>query len=127
MNRIAQLGRLAARQRMTKQGGPLDSLGNMANSALQSPMGQGALNFGAGMYNKIPQGGRDMISGAAIQNFSRPDEAIDETGGGFQQQHGFNRDRSQGIGVNSQTNMSSGTGNTEISESNCPLINLVIA
>ena len=104
MNKIAQLGRLAARQRMTKQGGPLDSAGTVANAALQSPMGQGALNFGANMYNQIPQGGRDMISGMAHQYFPRADDAQ-----GSQQQYGFTADPSQGVGIDSSTEYRTGT------------------
>jgi hypothetical protein len=112
MNHIAQLGRLAAQQqkqafdvsRIGQQAGQF--AGQMANKGLQSPIGQGVLGAGANLYNKMPQGGRDMLSGMAIQNFSRPDDAF-----GLQR-HGFNRDPSLGIGANASTTMSSGTGNT---------------
>tara|TARA_R110002051_G_scaffold160798_2_gene232396 strand:+ start:344 stop:973 length:630 start_codon:yes stop_codon:yes gene_type:complete len=77
-NKIAQLGRAAAREKFARDPSPapasaramtgLKNIGSgMANSALQSPMGQGLLNAGANMYNQIPQTGRDWVGGKAMQ------------------------------------------------------------
>jgi hypothetical protein len=110
MTSIQQLAKAAA-QEMYKQAGPLDSAAlaasNVANKALQSPLGQGALNVGANMYNAIPQGGRDMISAEASRLGGLTNQ---NAGDGSWKMPGFKADPSQGIGVNSSTDYQTGTG-----------------
>ena len=110
MSSIQQLAKAAAQQ-MYKQAGPLDSAAlaasNVANKALQSPLGQGALNVGANMYNAIPQGGRDMISAEASRLGGLTNQ---NAGDGSWKMPGFKADPSQGIGVNSSTDYQTGTG-----------------
>lgn len=66
------------------------------NAALQSPVGQGALNLGAGAYNKLPQTARNWVGGKAMQY----------GGVGAQNNYqlpGFKADPSKGTHVNAET------------------------
>ena len=113
MNHIAQLGRLVAQQQ--KQAFDLSQAGQqagqfagqMANKGLQSPLGQGFLNVGANAYNQLPQGARDAISGQAMQWGGLNNQ---NAGDGSWKMPGFTADPSQGVGVNSQTELRTGTG-----------------
>jgi hypothetical protein len=113
---IARLGRNAAREKVAAnnvsgmQGGMQalgNTLGGFANKALQSPLGQGALNAGASMYNRMGQGARDAIGGQAMQWGGLNNQ---NAGDGSWKMPGFTADPSQGVGVNSQTTHRSGTG-----------------
>jgi hypothetical protein len=132
MNKIAQLGRMAAQQ-MRKQafsspqapsmlgGGaapnkPMPTgnpFASMANSALQSPLGQGLLNVGANAYNQMPQGARDTISGQAMQWGGLNNQ---NAGDGSWKMPGFTADPSQGVGINSQTTVTSTNGEDQLDD-----------
>lgn len=87
-NHIEMLGRLAAKQAFDMAG--------MANKAIQSPIGQGALSLGSNLYNRLPQRTRNFAAGKALDM------------GGFKgnpnwRMPGFTPDPSQGTGVRGKT------------------------
>ena len=44
-----------------------NAAGNFANKALQSPLGQGAMNLGGSLYNKLPEGIRGGVANQALR------------------------------------------------------------
>ena len=44
-----------------------NAAGNFANKALQSPLGQGAMNLGGNLYNKLPEGIRGGVANQALR------------------------------------------------------------
>jgi hypothetical protein len=66
----------------------------LLNKAIQTPVGQGALRAGAGVYNRfVPQGWKDRIGGSLTTN---PNSLKDSR---------FTADPTKGMSVNSQTNV----------------------
>ena len=71
---------------------------SMANRAIQSPLGQGALNAGAGLYNKLPNQMRNRMGAKAMEMGGLNNQNVTNW-----KMPGFTPDPSQGIGVKGKT------------------------
>ena len=99
---------------MKKRGSDKEAfdVSSMANRAIQSPLGQGALNAGAGLYNKLPSQMRNRAGAYAMQAGGLNDQNVTKW-----KMPGFTPDPSQGAGIKSKTVAKTRQQGNQINES----------